>query len=87
MSPPLWVFLSKKEAYNYEMCRASMEGWFLCDLWAGMNQTWAGLGQLLNNNKHKQSMVAYINNKVSNFNSPWRVVDKEKFRLILEAKQ
>jgi endonuclease III len=70
-------FLSKKEAYNYEMCRASMEGWFPGDLWAGMkNQTWAELGQLLNN-KHKQSMVAYIDNKVSNFDSPQRVVDKE----------
>jgi hypothetical protein len=40
-------FLSKTEAYNYEMCRASMEGWFPRDLWAEMNQTWAGLGQLL----------------------------------------
>jgi hypothetical protein len=46
-------FLSKKEAYNYEMCRASMEGWFPRDLCAEMNQTWAGLGQLLNDNKHK----------------------------------
>jgi endonuclease III len=25
-------FLSKKEAYNYKMCRASMEGWFPRDL-------------------------------------------------------
>lgn len=78
-------FLSKKEAYNYEMCRASMEGWFPRDLWAEMNQTWAGLGQLLNDNKHKQTMAAYIDNKVSNFDSPWRVVDKEKFMLLLEV--
>jgi hypothetical protein len=78
-------FLSKKETYNYEMCWASMEGCFPLDLWAGMNQTWAGLGQLLNDNKHKQSMAAYINNKVSDFNSLWRVVDKEKFMLLLEA--
>jgi hypothetical protein len=78
-------FLSKKEAYNYEMCRASMEGWFPPDLWAEINQTWAGLGQLLNDNKHKQTMAAYIDNKVSNFDSPWRVVNKEKFMLLLEV--
>ncbi len=78
-------FLSKKEAYNYEMCRASIEGWFPRVLWAEMNQTWAGLGQLLNDNKHKQTMAAYIDNKVSNFDSPWRVVDKEKFMLLLEV--
>jgi endonuclease III len=46
-------FLPRKETYNYEMCRANMERWFPRDLWAGMNQTWAGLGWLLNNNKHK----------------------------------
>jgi endonuclease III len=34
-------FLSKKEAYNYKMCRASMEqGWFPTDLWAETNQTY-----------------------------------------------
>jgi hypothetical protein len=50
-----------------------------------MNQTWAGLGQLLNDNKHRQTIAAYIDNKVSNFDSPWRVVDKEKFMLLLEV--
>jgi endonuclease III len=78
-------FLSKKEAYNYEMCRTSIEGWFPRDLWVEMNQTWAGLGQLLNDNKHKQTMAAYIDNKVSNFDSPWKVVNKEKFMLLLEV--
>jgi hypothetical protein len=30
-------------------------------------------------------MAAYSDNKVSNFDSPWRVVDKEKFMLLLEV--
>jgi hypothetical protein len=64
------VCFLKKEAYNYKLCLASMEGWFSHGLWEEMNQTWAGLDQLLNDNKHKQSIAAYIDNKLADFDSP-----------------
>jgi hypothetical protein len=84
MSHPLPVF-SPKRSVQLRNVSGQHGSWFPRDLWAEMNQTWAGLGQLLNNNKHKQTMAAYIDNKVSNFDSPWRVVDKEKFMLLLEV--
>jgi hypothetical protein len=63
-----------------------MEGWFPHDQWAEMNQTWAGLGQLLNENKHKQSMSAYIDNKVAGFESlPLASGGEEFVMLLLEA--
>lgn len=61
-----------------------MEGWFPGDLWVEMNSIWAGLGQLLNENKNKQSMAAYIDIKVAKFELSFWVVDNEKIMLLIE---
>jgi hypothetical protein len=71
---------SKKENHNYEMCRASMESWFPKRYWGTMNQTWAGLGQLLqNDNDAKHCIAQYIDDHVSDYQSRWQVVDKDMF--------
>jgi endonuclease III len=76
---------TKKESHNYELCRAAMEGWFPKRYWGTMNQTWAGLGQLLNDNDSKHQIAQYIDNQVADYRSGWRVADKQKFFNILEA--
>lgn len=76
---------NKKELYNYEMCRAAIEGWFPKKYWPTLNQTWAGLGQLLNETSSKQKIAKYIDEQVSDHNSPWRVADKKQFVSIMAA--
>ena len=76
---------NKKEQHNYELCRASIEGWFPKKFWHTLNQTWAGLGQLLNESASKQIIAQYIDAQVSDYNSPWRVADKKKFVSIMAA--
>jgi endonuclease III len=68
---------SKRENHNYELCRAAMEGWFPQQFWSTLNQTWAGLGQLLNDNLAKQKIALNIDEKVADHNSNWRVADKK----------
>jgi hypothetical protein len=50
-----------------------------------MNQTWAGLGQLLNNAAAKRKIALYADSKVANLNSPRRVADKIKLAAIMGA--
>jgi endonuclease III len=40
---------------QYEVARACMEGWFPKIAWSELNQTWAGLGQLLNKKEERKS--------------------------------
>jgi endonuclease III len=68
---------NKKELHNYKKCRASIEGWFPKQFWSTLNQTWAGLGQLLNESASKQIIAQYIDEQVADYNSPWRVADKK----------
>jgi endonuclease III len=75
----------KKEQHNYELCRASIEGWFPREFWGTLNQTWAGLGQLLNDPDAKQRIASYIDENVADYTSNWRVADKKKFFSIMEA--
>jgi endonuclease III len=73
----------EKEKYDYELARAAMEGWFPPSYWIKLNQTWAGLGQLLKDRKSRVVMAEYVDNETLNFNSPWRVGDKNNFLKIL----
>jgi hypothetical protein len=40
---------------QYKVARACMEGWFPKIAWSELNQTWAGLGQLLNKKEERKS--------------------------------
>jgi endonuclease III len=71
------------DKYNYEVARAAMEGWFPPSYWMELNQTWAGLGQLLNDQQSRIIMANYIDIATSSLDSPWRVADKASFIQIL----
>jgi hypothetical protein len=43
-----------KTANKYEVARASIEGWFPKIAWGKLNQTWDGLGQLLNKKEDRK---------------------------------
>jgi hypothetical protein len=75
----------EKEKFDYELSRASIEGWFPKHLWGEMNQTWAGLGQLLNDKEAKRKMASYVDAQVADHHSPWRVADKLKLATIMSA--
>jgi hypothetical protein len=74
----------EKEKFNYEFSRAAIKGWFPCRFWGAMNQTWAGLGQLLND-AAKRKIASYVDQKVADMDSPWRVANKIKFAAIMGA--
>ena len=74
-----------KESYNYEAVRAAIEGWFPYEYWAELNQTWAGLGQLLNLEESRRLIVNYIDNETSKIkNKKWRQVDRDRFGILLD---
>jgi endonuclease III len=75
----------EKEKFDYELSRAAIEGWFPSQLWGEMNQTWAGLGQLLNDATAKRKIAHYVDSKVADISSPWRLADKVKFAAIMGA--
>jgi hypothetical protein len=50
-----------------------------------MNQTWAGLGQLLNDATAKRKIAHYVDSKVADISSPWPLADKIKFAAIMGA--
>jgi endonuclease III len=74
-----------REKFDYELSRAAIEGWFPRQLWGEMNQTWAGLGQLLNDAGAKRKIALYVDSKVADLHSPWRVADKVKLAAIMSA--
>ena len=75
----------EKEHFDYELSRAAVEGWFPRPFWGRMNQTWAGLSQLLNVAEAKRQIATYVDAKVADIDSPWRVADKIKFAAIMSA--
>jgi hypothetical protein len=54
---------------------------FIC--WAELNQTWADLGQLINDAERRVVMCDFVDKATSNFDSAWRLGDKASFCAIL----
>ena len=74
-----------QENHKYEAVRAAMEGWFPYKYWAELNQTWAGLGQLLNIEESRSLIVDYIDKETSKMeNKKWRQADRDRFGIILD---
>ena len=46
-----------KNDNEYEVARACIEGWFPKIAWGELNQTWAGLGQLLNKKEDRKKLL------------------------------
>jgi hypothetical protein len=45
---------------EYEVARACIEGWFPKIAWGELNQTWAGLGQLLNKKEERKKLPSSL---------------------------
>jgi endonuclease III len=75
---------NNEEHYDYELARAAMEGWFPPFFWKELNQTWAGLGQLLNEEVSRKAICEFVDAATSDCNTPWRQADKTSFRKLLK---
>jgi hypothetical protein len=71
-----------EEKYDYELARVAMEGWFPPSFWMELNQTWAGLGQLLNNEASRHLLCEFVDKETVNHDSPWRHSDSTNFKKI-----
>jgi endonuclease III len=73
----------EKEKFDYELARAAMEGWFPQGFWNELNQTWAGLGQLLNDEGSRSLVCKLVDEETVSFDSPWREGDRTDFQKLL----
>jgi hypothetical protein len=53
--------------------------------WQSLNETWAGLGQLLNNPIKRNEISIQVDKEVADWASSWRACDRERFNKILKA--
>jgi hypothetical protein len=70
---------------EYEVARACMEGWFPKIAWGELNQTWAGLGQLLNKKEDRKKIAEFVDLQSMSWTSNWRAADRKAMSLILKA--
>ncbi len=75
---------SNEENFDYELARAAIEGWFPPFFWKELNQTWAGLGQLLNEEVSRKAICEFVDAATSDYNTPWRQADKTSFKQLLK---
>jgi hypothetical protein len=70
---------------EYKVARASIEGWFPKVAWGELNQTWAGLGQLLNKKDARKKIAEYVDSESKSWTSIWRAADRTAMSLLLKA--
>jgi endonuclease III len=76
-----------KKDDEYELARASIEGWFPPIFWPDLNQTYAGLGQLLRIDESRKSILNYVDIQARNWESKWRLTDLRAIRSLVQAYQ
>jgi len=74
-----------KSDNEYEVARACIEGWFPKTAWGELNQTWAGLGQLLNKKEERKQIAEFVDLQSQSWTSNWRQADRKAMSLILKA--
>jgi hypothetical protein len=74
-----------KKDDEYELARASVEGWFPPIFWAELNQTYAGLGQLLRIDESRKTILNFVDKEARNWNSKWRLTDLRAIRSLVKA--
>ncbi len=74
-----------KKDDEYEVARASLEGWFPHVFWAELNQTYAGLGQLLRIDESRKTILNFVDNEARNWESKWRLTDLRAIRSLVKA--
>lgn len=61
---------------EYKVAPASIEGWFPQEFWLVMNQTWAGLGQLLNKKESWKAIAEFVDAAARDcWSGQWRAED------------
>ncbi len=70
---------------EYEVARACIEGWFPKIAWGELNQTWAGLGQLLNKKEERKKIAEFVDLQSMSWTGNWRHADRKTMSLILKA--
>jgi endonuclease III len=72
---------------EYELARASIEGWFPMEFWSQLNQTYAGLGQLLRIDESRKAILNYVDKDTRDWTSKWRLTDLRGMRSLVQAYQ
>jgi endonuclease III len=74
-----------KTDIEYEVARACIEGWFPKIAWGELNQTWAGLGQLLNKKEERKKIAEFVDAESMSWTGNWREADRKSMGRILNA--
>ena len=74
-----------KKDDEYELARASVEGWFPPIFWSELNQTYAGLGQLLRIDESRKSILNFVDKEARTWNSKWWLTDLRAIRSLVKA--
>jgi endonuclease III len=74
-----------KTDIEYEVARACIEGWFPKIAWGELNQTWAGLGQLLNKKEERKRIAEFVDAESMSWTGNWREADRKSMSRILKA--
>ena len=77
LSSPKEKRLGKKDS-EYELARASIEGLFPPQFWMQMNQSWAGLGQMLNKSNYQKLILEYVDRESKKWDGKWRQCNQQK---------
>ncbi len=72
---------------EYELARASIEGWFPFDFWKELNQTYAGLGQLLRVDKSRKAILNFVDKDTRDWTSKWRLTNLRGIFSLVQAYQ
>ena len=76
-----------KKDDEYELARASVEGWFPPLFWPDLNQIYAGLGQLLRIDESRKRILNYVDREARDWDSKWRISDLRAIRTLVQAYQ
>jgi len=72
---------------EYELARASIEGWFPIEFWKELNQTYAGLGQLLRVDKSRKAILNFVDKDTRDWTSKWRLTNLRGIFSLVQAYQ
>jgi hypothetical protein len=70
---------------QYKVARACMEGWFPKIAWGELNQTWAGLGQLLNKKEEREKIAEFVDLQSMSWTGNWPSADRKAMSHILRG--
>jgi hypothetical protein len=76
-----------KRDNEYELARASIEGWFPLEFWSQLNHTYAQLRQLLQIDNSRKAIPNFVDKDISDWTSKCRLMDLRGIRSLVQAYQ